>query len=190
MLVIFPALNFNQCRDDAIACESKVHLILQGQLNEIDFAAEAVKSSSWPLGFTGPWDTKGNHVMEFDAWVYYVSQQKIGRLRKRFRTFILFEEKRFPQLALLAIKASNNEDFWSAVNILLKSFFTGDPMSIDSWTKLEFKMSNPNLLLFTDSPEHKDKELSKQLIKTKKIKYKDNVIQLKDFSRGAVNDNG
>ena len=37
---------------------------------------------------------------------------------------------------------------------------------------------------------HKDKELSKQLIKTKKIKYKDNVIQLKDFSRGAVNDNG
>jgi len=124
------------------------------------FAAEAVKSSSWPLGFTGPWDTKGNHVMEFDAWVYYVSQQKIGRLRKRFKTFILFEEKRFPQLALLAIKASNNEDFWSAVNILLKSFFTGDPMSIDSWTKLEFKISNPNLLLFTDSPEHKDKELS------------------------------
>ena len=89
-----------------------------------------------------------------------MSQRKIGRLQKRFKAFILFEEKRFPQLALLAIKAGNNEDFWSAVNILLKSFFTGDPMSIDSWTKLEFKMSNPNLLLFTDSPEHKDKELS------------------------------
>ena len=124
------------------------------------FAAEAVKASSWPLGFTGPWDPKGNRVMEFDAWVWYVSQQKIGRLQKRFKTFILFEEKRFPQLAILAVKAGNNEEFWSAVNILLKSFFTGDPMSVDSWTKLEFKMSNPNLLLFTVSPEHKDKELS------------------------------
>ena len=124
------------------------------------FAAEAVKASSWPLGFTGPWDPKGNRVMEFDAWVWYVSQQKIGRLQKRFKTFILFEEKRFPQLAILAVKAGHNEEFWSAVNILLKSFFTGEPMSIYSWTKLEFKMSNPNLLLFTVSPEHKDKELS------------------------------
>ena len=37
---------------------------------------------------------------------------------------------------------------------------------------------------------HKDKELSKQLIKTKKIKYKDNVIQLKDFSREVLNGDG
>ena len=37
---------------------------------------------------------------------------------------------------------------------------------------------------------HKDQKLSKKLIKTKKIKYKDNVIQLKDFSRGVINDNG
>jgi uncharacterized membrane protein len=37
---------------------------------------------------------------------------------------------------------------------------------------------------------HKDKELSKQLIKTKKIKYKDNVIQLKDFSKEVLNGDG
>ena len=37
---------------------------------------------------------------------------------------------------------------------------------------------------------HKEQKLPKKIIKTKKIKYKDNVIQLKDFSRGAVNDNG
>ena len=37
---------------------------------------------------------------------------------------------------------------------------------------------------------HKDKEMPTQLNKTKKIKYKDNVIQFKDFSRGTINDNG
>ena len=31
------------------------------------FAAEAVKSCSWPLGFTGPWDPTSNRVMEFDT---------------------------------------------------------------------------------------------------------------------------
>ena len=124
------------------------------------FAAEAVKSCSWPLGFTGPWDPKGSRVMEFDTWVSYVTQQKIGRLKSRFKAFILFEELRFPQLVILAGKAKTNEDLWSAVMRLLNSFFAEDKMTVDSWVKLEFKMANPNLLLFTASPEHQSKDLS------------------------------
>ena len=115
------------------------------------FAAEAVKSCSWPLGFTGPWDPKGRRVMEFDTWVSYVTQQKNGRLKSRFEAFILFEELRFPQLSILAGKANTNEDLWSVVMRLLNSFFAGDKMTVDSWVKLEFKMANPNLLLFTAS---------------------------------------
>jgi hypothetical protein len=37
---------------------------------------------------------------------------------------------------------------------------------------------------------HKDKELSKQLIKKKKLNTLDNVIQLKDFSREVLNGDG
>jgi hypothetical protein len=92
--------------------------------------------------------------------VYYVIQQKIGRLKERFKAFILFEEPRFPQLSILTSKASTNEDLWSSVMRLLNSFFAGDKMTVDSWVKLEFKMANPNLLLFTASPEHQDKDIS------------------------------
>ena len=91
--------------------------------------------------------------MEFHTWVYYVIQQRIGRLKQRFKPFIMFEELRFPQLSILASKANTNEDLWGAVMRLLNSFFAGDKMTVDSWIKLEFKMSNPNLLLFTASLE-------------------------------------
>ena len=75
-----------------------------------NFAAKAVKPCSWTIGFIGPWDTKSNHVMEFDTWVWYVTQQKVGHLKQRFKAFILFEERQFPQSAILANKAANSED--------------------------------------------------------------------------------
>ena len=42
---------------------------------------------------------------------------------------------------------------------LLNSFFPSDEMSISSWVKLEFALASPDLLLFTQSPEHSDKPL-------------------------------
>ena len=124
------------------------------------FAAEAVKTVSWPIGFTGPWDPTSSRVIEFDTWVRYVTKQELGRLNKRFKAYIQFEAQRFPQLSLLAEKSMQNEDFWDAIRLLLTSYFPTDVMSIDSWSRLEFTMANPNLLLFTSSPEHKAKDLA------------------------------
>jgi hypothetical protein len=92
--------------------------------------------------------------MEFDTWTRYVTNQKVGRLQHRFKAFIHFEEHRFPQLSTLAKNAHHNEDIWSSVIRILNLFFPSDGMTVDAWTKLEFKISNPNLLLFTVSPEH------------------------------------
>jgi hypothetical protein len=96
------------------------------------FAAVAVKPCSWPRGFTGPWGPINNRVMEFDTWVYYIIQQRIGRLKQRFKAFILFEELHFPQLSILASEANPNEDLWSSVMRLLNSFFARDKMTVDS----------------------------------------------------------
>ena len=91
--------------------------------------------------------------------MYYVIQQRIVRLKQRFKAFVLFEELRFPRMSILASKANTNEDLWSSVMRLLNSFFAGDKTIDDSWIKLEFKLSNPNLLLFTASPEHQAKDI-------------------------------
>ena len=113
-----------------------------------------------PLGSTGPLDPTSNRVIDFDTWARYVTNQEMGRLKHRFKTFIPFEEHRFPQLSSLVKKYHHNEDIWSSVVRLLNSFFPSDGMSVDAWTKLEFKIGNPNSLLFTVSPEHQSKELS------------------------------
>ena len=84
----------------------------------------------------------------------------MGRPKHRFKAFVLFEEHQFPQLSTLARKAHHNEDIWSSVIRILNLFFPSDGMTVDAWTKLEFKISNPNLLLFTVSPERQSKELS------------------------------
>ena len=65
----------------------------------------------------------------------------------------------YPHLATLATKAENNEQLWTSVIRLLDSFCPSDEMAISSWIKLEFTLANPDLLLFTNNPEHCAKAL-------------------------------
>ena len=125
------------------------------------FVAEGVKAYVWPICLTAPWKVDENRVLEFDSWVRYVIDQSMGRLRQRFQSYILFEALAYPQLATLATKAENNAQLWTSIIQLLDSFCLSDEMAISScnWIKLEFTLANPDLLLFTNSPEHCAKAL-------------------------------
>ena len=118
------------------------------------FAAEGVKSYTWDIGFSVDWKPTENRVLEFDRWIRYVIDQSLLPLRRRFRSYILFEELLYPQLATLASKATDNDQLWSSVQQLLDAFFPSEEISISSCAKLEFTLANPDLLLFTNSPEH------------------------------------
>jgi len=123
------------------------------------FAAAGVKAFVWPIGFSARWDDTDHRILEFDSWVRYVIDQSTERLRSRFLYYIGFEAISYPQLAKLSAKTTSSDQLWTSVMQLLSSFFPSDEMSISSWVKLEFTLANPDLLLFTQSPEHSAKPL-------------------------------
>ena len=123
------------------------------------FAAAGVKAFVWPIGFSARWDDTDHRILEFDSWLRYVIDQSMERLRSRFLYYIGFEASSYPQLARLAAGATDSDQLWTSVMQLLSSFFPSDEMSISSWVKLEFTLANPDLLLFTQSPEHSAKPL-------------------------------